>query len=203
MKAVYKDQNITLFNMRMMQFDPSHDMPTLIQNLAKDPNLLDIQDRTLIARTVALLTARKDFPTTVLVGASELTVLTAILVYLFGNESPKRQLLSLPTRAGVAENDLVADLLVQLKAANVADDTQTLVERASGRSDFLIAVLPSSSKDDVRSVIDLLATGRPGILLVKNYGHISQSGHHEYCRDRGLRIVQLPDGSGELCNLAF
>ena len=80
MKAVYKDQNITLFNMRMAQFDPSHDMPTLIQNLAKSPSLLDIQDRTLIARTVALLMARKDLPTTVLIGASELTVLTAMLV---------------------------------------------------------------------------------------------------------------------------
>ena len=203
MKAVYKDQNITLFNMRMMQFDPGHDMPTLIQNLAKSPQLLDIQDRTLIARTVALLTARKDFPTTVLIGASELTVLTPLLVYLFGNASPKLKLLSLPTSAGAAENGLVADLLVQLKADNVADDIQTLVERASGRSDFLIAVLPSSSKDGVRSVIDQLTTGRPGVLLVKNYGHISQSGHHEYCRDRGLRMVQLPDGSGELCSLAL
>ncbi len=203
MKAVYKDQNITLFNMRMMQFDPGHDMPTLIQNLAKSPQLLDIQDRTLIARTVALLTARKDFPTTVLIGASELTVLTPLLVYLFGNASPKLKLLSLPTSAGVAESGLVADLLVQLKADNVADDIQTLVERASGRSDFLIAVLPSSSKDGVRSVIDQLTTGRPGVLLVKNYGHISQSGHHEYCRDRGLRMVQLPDGSGELCSLAL
>ena len=203
MKAVYKDQNITLFNMRMMQFDPGHDMPTLIENFAKSPNLLDIQDRTLISRVVALLTARKDLPTTVLIGTSELTVLTPLLVYLFGNESPKRKLLSLPTSAGVADNGLVADLLVQLKADNVANDIQTLVERASGRSDFLIAVLPSSSKDDVRSVIDLLTTGRPGVLLIKNYGHISQSSHHEYCRDRGLRMVQLPDGSGELCNLAL
>jgi hypothetical protein len=203
MKAVYKDQNITLFNMRMAQFDPSHDMPTLIQNLAKSPSLLDIQDRTLIARTIALLMARKDLPTTVLIGASELTVLTAMLVYLFGNASPKRRLLSVPTASGVADNGLAADLLVQLTSDNVADDMQTLVERASGRSDFLIAVMPSSSKDDVRSVIDLLTADRSGVLLVKNYGHISQSSHHEYCRDRGLRMVQLPDGSGELFNLAF
>ena len=109
----------------------------------------------------------------------------------------------MPTASGVADNGLAADLLVQLTADNVADDMQTLVERARGRSDFLIAVMPSSSKDDVRSVIDLLTTGRPGILLVKNYGHITQSGHHEYCRDRGFRMVQLPDGSGELFNLAF
>jgi hypothetical protein len=147
--------------------------------------------------------ARKDLPTTVLIGASELTVLTAMLVYLFGNASPKCRLLSVPTASGVADNGLAADLLVQLTADNVAEDLQILVERASGRSDFLIAVMPSASKDDVRSVIDLLTTGRPGVLLVKNYGHISQSSHHEYCRDRGLRMVQLPDGSGELFNLAF
>ncbi len=203
MKAVYKDQNITLYNMRMMQFDPGHDLPTLIDNLAKSPQSIDIQDRTLIARTVALLTARKDFPTTVLIGASELSLLTPLLIYLFGNASPKRRLLSLPTSKDVADNVLVADLLAQLQPDDVEDDVQALVSKAGKRSDFLIAVMPSSSKDDVRSVIDLLTTGRPGILLVKNYGHITQSGHHEYCRDRGLRVVQLPDGSGELFNLAF
>lgn len=202
MKAVYKDQNITLYNMRMMHFDPGHDMPTLIENMAKSPHLLDIQDRTLISRIIALVMARKDFPTTVLIGSSELTVLAPMLVYLFGNESKKRQLLSLPTN-GVASNTLTADLLPQLRPENTADNLQALVARAAERSDFLIAVLNSAVKDDVRSVIDLLTTGRPGVLLVKNYGYLSQSGHHEYCRDRGLRMVQLPDGSGELWNLAF
>jgi hypothetical protein len=203
MKAVYNDPNITLRNMRMMHFDPGHDIPTLIDNLAKRPKMLDLQDRTLIARIIALTTARKDLPTTVMIGISDLTVLSPMLVYFLGNQTKQRTVFTLTPTEGVADNTLARDLLNQLRPTDTVDDLSGLVAKAAGKKDFLIALMPMSAKDEVRSVIDMLTAGRPGILLIKDYGLLGQTSHHEYCRDRGLRIVQLPDGSGELCNLAF
>ena len=204
MKHVYKDQNITLRNMRMIHFDPGHDLPTLIENFAKAPKLIDLQDRTLMARVIGLLTARKDKPTTILMGVKELGVLTAVLVHLFGNHSAgKKTLLSLPPQPSVSDQLMVTDLLVQLTQENIAESVPELVARAGKTSDFLIALLSISDKDEVRSVMDMLAAGRPGVLLMKGYGMLAVSSHHEYCRDRGLRIVQQADGSAELFNLAI
>ncbi len=203
MKSVYKDPNITLRNLRMIQFDPSHDVPSLIEILAKQPNLIDIQDRTLISRVIGITAARKDRPTTIVVGVKELTLLSCLLLFLYGNESRHRLLLSLPVQPSVSENAVVADLMEQLRPDNVANDLPSLISAAVARKDFLIALLPSGEKDNVRTVIDALTDGQAGVLLVKNYGLLDQGGHHEYCRERGLRIVQQTDGSAELWNLNF
>lgn len=203
MKNVYEDNNITLRNMRMIQFDPGHDVPALIELLANRPNMLDIQDRTLISRAIAFVNARKESSTSVIVGMSNLTVLTAMLLFMFGKPDKKRRIRSLPLDSGVADTPLTNDLLALLSEQNVCPDLSSLIAASQGEKDFLIALLPSSKADDIRTVIDLLIAGRPGVLLIKDYGMLAQTGHLEYCRERGLRIVQLTDGSAELWNLNF
>lgn len=201
MKSVYEDNNITLRNMRMIQFDPGHDVPSLIELLARRPNMLDIQDRTLISRIVAILTARKECPTTVLIGVPSLTVLTAMLVFMFGKTDKKKRIRSLPVDEGVADTVLTSDLMGLFEDGNILPDLSSLIATTAGEKDFLISLLPSSKADDIRTVIDLMASSRPGVLLIKDYGMLAQAGHLEYCRDRGLRIAQLTDGSAELWNL--
>jgi len=203
MKSVYEDKYLTLRDMRMIQFDPSHDVPSLISVLAKNPQMLDIQDRTLISRILGLGTARKQAPTTFLIGVSKLTVLTCLLLYLYGNQSKKRRILTIAPEAGVASHAMVDDLIAQLRPEDRADDLKSLIRKASDGQDFLIALMPATEKDDIRSVIDLLTSGRPGVMFIKDYGMLAQTGHLEYCRERGLRIVQLTDGSAELWNLNF
>jgi hypothetical protein len=201
MKSVYEDKYLTLRDMRMIQFDPSHDVPSLISVLAKNPQMLDIQDRTLISRILGLATARKQAPTTFLIGVGKLTVLTCLLLYLYGNQSKKKNILTIAPEAGVALHAMVDDLITQLRPEDRADDLKSLIRKASDGQDFLIALMPATEKDDIRSVIDLLTTGRPGVMFIKDYGMLAQTGHLEYCRERGLRIVQLTDGSAELWNL--
>ena len=129
MKSVYEDKYLTLRNMRMIQFDPSHDVPTLISVLAKNPELLDIQDRTLMSRILGLATARKQAPTTFMIGISKLTVLTCLLLYLHGNQSKKKHILTIAPEAGVSSHAMVDDLITQLRPEDRADDLKSLIKK--------------------------------------------------------------------------
>ena len=59
-----------------------------------------------------------------------------------------------------------------------------------------------TSINPARECIDAFSTGKEGLLLIHNYAIEKSPSHHLYAVERGLRILENPDGSGEcLCAL--
>ena len=66
---------------------------------------------------------------------------------------------------------------------------------------FLILLLSVKAVNEAREFIDALSTNKSGLLLIHNYSLNSSPSHHLYAAERGLRVLELPDGSGECYSL--
>jgi hypothetical protein len=77
-------------------------------------------------------------------------------------------------------------------------DVSDLMRAGLRTKGFLIAVLHEKQSTQIRQVIDHFSQGNSGFLFVIDYSRHSASSHYQPVRELGLRLVELPDGSGEL-----
>jgi hypothetical protein len=200
MQLSYSDSRIKLSNVLLMQFDQGREIPALLHAICKNPNSLGIQERTMMIRMLGALAGRRAQPTTLAIGVQPLAVLSVIHAFLNGVES-STQLLTLEPSENLQASVMVEELRQQLKPSNCVSSSFELVQRCEMNDDFLIICLMADATQEINLVIEMFANGRKGILFIANYGYPEYPSHYETARNQGMRILELPDGSGELMSL--
>jgi hypothetical protein len=88
-----------------------------------------------------------------------------------------------------------------IESTTIAVSVPDIINTALKADGFLIVLLGSTETNSIRECIDAFSHKKSGFLLIHNYAIEKSPSHHLYAVERGLRILELPDGSGECLKL--
>lgn len=201
MTTSYKDSHIQLSNVLLMQFEQGREVPALIDWLAIRPGSLTMQDRMLMSRVVAARASRRNEPATVAIGVERLSVLATMMAFMFGTNA-KQPIWTTDPTPRCRDADICRELNRMIPEENLVESARELVQRCAKGKDFLIILLSQEDHNEIRAVIDMFDAGRKGLLLIRDYGLTHAASQYEYGRERGFRLLETPEGSGELIAFA-
>lgn len=199
--STYNDKNLKLNNIALTQFEMAREIPASIDLFAKKPQNLDMQARMLILKVnAAIHNLKSKDKITLAVGVDFLSFLNPMITFLHGDKKDSLETLSLPPQAYLKETKLQKELDLLINNANIFSSDIEIISNALKKDSLLIAILNANSINPARECIDAFSTGKEGLLLIYNYAIEKSPSHHLYAVERGLRILENPDGSGEcLC----
>ena len=197
----YNDKNLSLNNIALTQFEMAREIPAVIDLFAKQPQKLDMQARMLILKVnAAMHNIKSKEKITLAVGVDFLSFLNPMIAFLHGDKTDRLETLSLPPEAYLKETKFQKEIGILINKANIFSSDTEIIRNALKKNSLLIAILDAASIDPARECIDAFSTGKGGLLLIHNYAIEKSPSHHLYAVERGLRILENPDGSGEcLC----
>ena len=199
--STYNDKNLKLNNIALTQFEMAREIPAAIDLFAKKPQTLDMQARMLILKVnAALHNLKSENKITLAIGVDFLSFLNPMIAFLHGDKKDRLETLSLPPQEYLKETKIQKELDLLINQTNIFSSETEIIINALKRDSLLIAILNAASINPARECIDAFSTGTEGLLLVHNYAIEQSPSHHLYAVERGLRILENPDGSGEcLC----
>lgn len=196
--STYNDKNIKLNNIALTQFEMAREIPAAIDLFAKQPQTLDMQARMLILKVnAAIHNLKSKNKITLAVGVDFLSFLNPMIAFLHGDKRDRLETLSFPPQNYLKETKLQKELELLIDKTNIFSSDIEVVSNALKKDSLLIAIINAASINTARECIDAFSTGKEGILLVHNYSIEQSPSHHLYAVERGLRILENPDGSGE------
>ena len=199
--STYNDKNLKLNDIALTQFEMAREIPAAIDLFASKPQTLDMQARMLILKVnAALHNLKSKNKITLAIGVDFLSFLNPMIAFLHGDKKDRLETLSLAPDEHLKETKFQQELSLLIDKANIyASDTE-IISSAIKKNSLLVAVVNATSINPARECIDAFSTGKEGLLLIHNYAIEQSPSHHLYAVERGLRILENPDGSGEcLC----
>ena len=200
--SIYNDKNLKLNNIALTQFEMAREIPAALDLFAKNPQSLDMQTRMLVLKVNAAihnLTSKNKL--TLAVGVDFLSFLNPMIAFLHGDKKDRLETLSLSPQEHLKETKLQKELDLLIDKANIFSSDVEVISNAIKKDSLLIAILNATSINPARECIDAFSTGKEGLLLIHNYAIEQSPSHHLYAVERGLRILENPDGSGECYSL--
>jgi hypothetical protein len=196
--GTYKDPYIQLKDTFLLQYELGREVPALIQLLAENSKDFDIQWRTVMTRVVGAIAGRRKGKVCLLIGEERMSVLALIANFIFSKTRPELSIYSTSITHKISESPLCQDVIAAMdKNSEIADVTE-LMRAGFKTKGFLIAVLQEKQSTQIRQVVDHFSKGNSGILFVLDYARHPADSHYQHVRELGLRMIELPDGSGEL-----
>ena len=200
--STYNDKNLKLNNIALTQFEMAREIPAAIDLFAKKPQTLDMQARMLIVKVnAALHNLKSKNKITIAIGVDFLSFLNPMIAFLHGDKKDRLETLSLPPQEYLKETKLQNELDSLIYQTNIFPSETEIIANALKQDSLLIAILNAASIKPARECIDAFSTGKEGLLLIHNYSIEQSPSHHLYAVERGLRILENPDGSGECLSL--
>ena len=199
--STYNDKNLSLKNIALTQFEMSREIPAAIDLFAKQPHTLDMQTRMLILRVnAAMHNLKSKNKITLAIGVDFLSFLNPMMAFLHGDKKERLETISLAPGEHLKENKIRKELDLLINHTNIYSSDVEIISAALKKNSFLIAIVNATSINPARECIDAFSAGKEGLLLIHNYAIEQSPSHHLYAVERGLRILENPDGSGEcLC----
>ena len=198
----YSDKNLKLDNIALTQFEMAREIPAALDLFAKNPQSLDMQTRMLILKVnAAIHNLKSKNKLTLAVGIDFLSFLNPMIAFLHGDKKDRLEILSLSPQEYLKETKLQKELDLLINKANIFSSDIEVISNAIKKDSLLIAILNATSVNPARECIDAFSTGKEGLLLIHNYAIEQSPSHHLYAVERGLRILENPDGSGECYSL--
>ena len=196
--STYSDKNITLNNIALTQFELAREIPAAIDLFAKNPQNLDIQTRSIILKINAALHNLKTVEQfTLAIGLDFLSFVHPMMAFLHSDKKNRMEILSFPLENYVKETKFSKELDESIDKKNILLNDSEIISTALKKDAFLIAILAHSSINPARECLDAFSAGKKGLLLIHNYSMEKSPSHHLYAVERGLRVLENPDGSGE------
>ena len=196
--SVYNDKHISLKDIALTQFELAREIPAALELIANKPQNLDIQSRTLIIRINAALHNIKSIEkVTIAIGVDFLAFLNPMFNFLHGAKRKNLDIFSFDPSSVTKQNKITTELSPFIKKENIYASDAEIVSSAIKQKSFLITLLGPQSINPAKECIDAFSMGKQGLLLIHNYAIEKSPSHHLYAVERGLRIVEQPDGSGE------
>ena len=200
--STYNDKNLKLNNIALTQFEMAREIPAAIDLFAKKPQTLDMQARMLVLKVnAALHNLKSKNKITLAIGVEFLSFLNPMIAFLHRDKKDKLETLSLPPQAYLKETKIQKDLDSLIDKTNIFSSETEIISNALKKNNLLIAILNAASINPARECIDAFSTGKQGLLLIHNYAIEQSPSHHLYAVERGLRVLENPDGSGECYSL--
>ena len=200
--SVYNDKNLKLNNIALTQFEMAREIPAALDLFAKNPQSLDMQTRMLVLKVnAAIHNLKSKNKLTLAIGIDFLSFLNPMIAFLHGDKKDRLETLSLSAQEHLKETKLQKELDLLIDKANIFSSDVEVISNAIKKDSLLIAILNATSINPARECIDAFSTGKEGILLIHNYAIEQSPSHHLYAVERGLRILENPDGSGECYSL--
>jgi hypothetical protein len=196
--GTYKDPFIQLKDTFLLQYELGREVPTLIQLLAEKSNDYDIQWRTIMTRVVGAIAGRRKGKVCLLIGEERMSVLALIANLLFSKTRPDLSIHATSIRHKISDSPLCQDVIAAMNKDSEVPDVGELMRSGFSNKGLLIAVLQEKQTTQIRQVIDHFNKGNTGILFVLDYARQPADSHYQHVRELGLRMVEMPDGSGEL-----
>jgi len=196
--GTYKDKYIQLKDTFLLQYELGREVPALVQLLAKDSKEYDIQWRTVMTRVVGAIAGRRKGKVCLLIGEARMSVLALVTNFIFSKIRPDLSIFAASIHRNINESPLCQDVISGMPPNSEVSDVSDLMRAGLRTKGFLIAVLHEKQSTQIRQVIDHFGQGGSGILFVLDYAHYPADSHYQPVRDLGLRLVEMPDGSGEL-----
>ena len=198
----YNDKNLSLNNIALTQFEMAREIPAAIDLFAKKPQNLDMQTRMLILKVnAALHNLKSKNKITLALAVDFLSFLNPMIAFLHGDKKNRLETISFPPDEYLKETKLQKELDALVNKENLFSSDIEIISTALKNDSLLIAILNANSINPIRECIDAFSTGKEGLLLVHNYSIEQSPSHHLYAVERGLRILENPDGSGECFSL--
>ena len=196
--STYSDKNLKLNNIALTQFEMAREIPAAIDLFAKQPQTLDMQARMLILKVnAALHNLKSKNKITLAIGVDFLSFLNPMIAFLHGDKKDRLETLSLAPDEYLKETKFQIEFNLLIDRTNIYSSDTEIMSSALKKNSLLIAVVNATSINPARECIDAFSTGKEGVLLVHNYAIEQSPSHHLYAAERGLRILENPDGSGE------
>ena len=200
--SIYNDKNLKLNNIALTQFEMAREIPAALDLFAKNPQSLDMQTRMLVLKVnAAIHNLKSKNKLTLAVGVDFLSFLNPMIAFLHGDKKDRLETLSLSAQEHLKETKLQKELDLLIDKANIFSSDVEVISNAIKKDSLLIAIVNATSINPARECIDAFSTGKEGILLIHNYAIEQSPSHHLYAVERGLRILENPDGSGECYSL--
>mgnify|MGYP001201976509 FL=1 len=200
--SIYNDKNLKLNNIALTQFEMAREIPAALDLFAKNPQSLDMQTRMLVLKVnAAIHNLKSKNKLTLAIGIDFLSFLNPMIAFLHGDKKDRLETLSLSAQEHLKETKLQKELDLLIDKANIFSSDVEVISNAIKKDSLLIAILNATSINPARECIDAFSTGKEGILLIHNYAIEQSPSHHLYAVERGLRILENPDGSGECYSL--
>lgn len=200
--STYNDKNLKLNNIALTQFEMAREIPAALDLFAKKPQSLDMQTRMLVLKVnAAIHNLKSKNKLTLAVGIDFLSFLNPMIAFLHGDKKDRLETLSLSPQEHLKETKLQKELDLLIDKANIFSSDIEVISNAIKKDSLLIAILNATSINPARECIDAFSTGKEGLLLIHNYSIEQSPSHHLYAVERGLRILENPDGSGECYSL--
>ena len=200
--SVYNDKNLKLNNIALTQFEMAREIPAALDLFAKNPQSLDMQTRMLVLKVnAAIHNLKSKNKLTLAVGIDFLSFLNPMIAFLHGDKKDRLETLSLSAQEHLKETKLQKELDLLIDKANIFSSDVEVISNAIKKDSLLIAIVNATSINPARECIDAFSTGKEGLLLIHNYAIEQSPSHHLYAVERGLRILENPDGSGECYSL--
>lgn len=194
----YDDGFITLKGHPLFYFDAGREMPAWVDLLCTEPLKVSLQDRSLLARLIALVSNRKaSTPLTIGLASHELYFVAPMLWATFGTKLPLKAGVSLPYAERIRQNPLTEEIAQScpFQVASSADDVVNLT-LASAKGPCIL-LLDARAENLCRKVMDHAIGHGQCHLLIRDYCKGGHTNHYVYGRDRGMRALENADGSGE------
>ena len=196
--SAYNDKNISLKNIALTQFELAREVPAAIDLFANKPQMLDIQLRTIITKINAVLNNfRKKNNFVLAIAVESLGFLNPMFKFLHGDKDEKVTIYSWDPSITMKNTKFDSEIISKIDKQNIFKTETEIVRNALKNEGFFIVVVSSHSVNEARECIDAFSMGKEGVLFIHNYAHEKSPSHHLYAVERGLRIIELPDGSGE------
>ena len=200
--SIYNDKNLKLNNIALTQFEMAREIPAALDLFAKNPQSLDMQTRMLVLKVnAAIHNLKSKNKLTLAIGIDFLSFLNPMIAFLHGDKKDRLETLSLSPQEHLKETKLQKELDLLIDKANIFSSDVEVISNAIKKDSLLIAIVNATSINPARECIDAFSTGKEGILLIHNYAIEQSPSHHLYAVERGLRILENPDGSGECYSL--
>lgn len=195
--STYNDPFISLKNIALTQFEGARDVPATIDLTVKDPSLLDIQSRTLLLKIHAALTNFKLPKIAVAIGPKGYACFNTILSFLHGDKKDRVVFFGQNPEGQIIDNPITREIMKNFTPKNFSTSETELCRLLLQQDAFVIGVFSSGAVNEAREILDAFSHGKNGVLLLQNYSRLKSPSHHLYAAERNLRVLELPDGSGE------
>ncbi len=193
----YTDANLSLKEIALTQFEFAREVPAAIDLFAEKPENLGIQARTLLIKLNATLTNFKLKKITVGIGIEEFAFFSPLLAYMHGDKLEKIKIFSHNPSNTLKKTIVPNEVMKKINPSSFLKDEREICHAVLKEEGFLVLLLSVKAVNEAREFIDALSTNKSGFLLIHNYSLSSSPSHHLYAAERGLRLIELPDGSGE------
>lgn len=199
--SVYNDKNLSLKNIALTQFEMAREMPAAIELFANNPKNLDIQTRMLAIKINAILHNVKAEKFVLALGINDLSFMNPMFAFLHGDKKQNLDIISFDPTPYLKKSKIYDQASKGIESTTIAVSVPDIINTALKADGFLIVLLGSTETNSIRECIDAFSHKKSGFLLIHNYAIEKSPSHHLYAVERGLRILELPDGSGECLKL--